>query len=174
MKSIKNLVFLGMMGSGKSTIGLMVSKKLKINFFDIDKEIEKITGKSISEIFQKKGEKFFRQLEEKVTFENLDNENSVISLGGGAFINPKIQNIILSKHISIWLKWSDEKLIERIQNTKRRPLAYKATNTELKNLIKSRSKFYSRALYKISCDNLSKSEIVNKSIKFYETNCFKN
>ena len=65
MKSIKNLVFLGMMGSGKTTIGSMVSKKLKLNFFDIDQEIEKKIGDTISVIFQDKGEKFFRQIEKK-------------------------------------------------------------------------------------------------------------
>jgi len=80
-----------MMGSGKTTVGSMVSKKLKVNFYDIDQEIEKKTKNSISEIFKKKGEKFFRQLEEKVTFENLQKENSIISLGGGAFTNKKIQ-----------------------------------------------------------------------------------
>ena len=173
MKSIKNLVFLGMMGSGKTTVGSMVSKKLKVNFYDIDQEIEKKQKNSISEIFKKKGEKFFRQLEEKVTFENLQKENSIISLGGGAFTNKKIQNEILTKHISIWLNWDSEILIRRIQNNKKRPWAYKSTTEELKNLIKSRSKIYSRALYKINCDNLTKSEIVDKVTKFYETNSIK-
>ena len=173
MKSIKNLVFLGMMGSGKTTIGSMVSKKLKLNFFDIDQEIEKKIGDSIPVIFQDKGEKFFRQIEEKISLEYLQKRQSIISLGGGAFINSKIQNEILSKHISIWLKWDADKLIKRIQNSKKRPLVYKTDTDEIKNLIKSRSKFYSKALYKINCDNLTKSEIVNKIIKLYETNYIK-
>tara|TARA_B100000902_G_scaffold294595_1_gene281312 strand:+ start:207 stop:731 length:525 start_codon:yes stop_codon:yes gene_type:complete len=173
MKSIKNLVFLGMMGSGKTTIGSMVSKKLKINFFDIDQEIEKKIGDTIPVIFQDKGEKFFRQIEEKISLEYLQKRQSIISLGGGAFINSKIQNEILSKHISIWLKWDSDKLVKRIQNSKKRPLVYKANVDEIKNLIKSRSKFYSKALYKINCDNLTKSEIVNKIIKLYETNHIK-
>ena len=63
MKSKKNLVFLGMMGSGKSSIGSIISKKLKIDFFDVDHEIEKKIGMEISKIFENKGEKYFREIE---------------------------------------------------------------------------------------------------------------
>ena len=67
MKSKENLVFLGMMGSGKSSIGSLVAKKLNLEFIDIDKEIEKKLGMSIKEIFNSKGENYFRELEEKIT-----------------------------------------------------------------------------------------------------------
>ena len=170
MKSIKNLVFLGMMGSGKTTVGSMVSKKLKVNFYDIDQEIEKKTKNSISEIFKKKGEKFFRQLEEKVTFENLQKENSIISLGGGAFTNKKIRNEVLKNHYSFWLNWNEKILIERIKNSKKRPLTINATDSDLIDLIKKRTNIYSKALYEIKCDNLTKNEIVDKIKEIYETN----
>ena len=75
MKSKENLVFLGMMGSGKSSIGALVSKKLNINFIDIDKEIEKKLGMTISEIFQKNGEKYFRKIEETITLNSLKKIN---------------------------------------------------------------------------------------------------
>ena len=67
MKSKKNLVFLGMMGSGKTSIGFLIAKKLKLDFIDIDKEIEKKLGLSISKIFEEKGEDYFRKFEEKIT-----------------------------------------------------------------------------------------------------------
>ena len=67
MKSKKNIVFLGMMGSGKTSIGSLVSKKLKLNFIDTDQKIEEELGMSIVKIFEKKGEKFFREFEEKIT-----------------------------------------------------------------------------------------------------------
>ena len=67
MKSRKNIVFLGMMGSGKSSIGFLVSKKLKMDFLDVDKFIEEELKMKISTIFDRKGEKFFREYEEKVT-----------------------------------------------------------------------------------------------------------
>ena len=67
MKSKKNLVFVGMMGSGKTSIGSLVAKKLKLKFFDIDAEIEKEHDMKITEIFESKGESFFRKIEEKIT-----------------------------------------------------------------------------------------------------------
>ena len=71
MKSKKNLVFLGMMGSGKSSIGSLVAKKLKLNFLDIDKKIENELGTSIRRIFETKGEAYFRKFEEKTTLKKL-------------------------------------------------------------------------------------------------------
>ena len=91
MKSKENIVFLGMMGSGKSSIGYLVSKKLKLDFKDIDQEIENKLQMTISEIFQIKGEKFFRNIEEKITIKLLKKDNTIISLGGGAFLNLKIR-----------------------------------------------------------------------------------
>ena len=95
MKSFKNIVFLGMMGSGKTTVGKMISKKLNIDFFDVDQEIENKTKQSIKDIFEKKGEIFFRKLEEKVTLAILRKNQGVISLGGGAFLNRNIQKEVL-------------------------------------------------------------------------------
>ena len=92
MKLKKNLVLLGMMGSGKSTIGRLISKKLSQKFVDIDDIIEDEAKMKINEIFLKKGEIFFRNLEEKITLKLLNNYNTIISLGGGAFINDKIRN----------------------------------------------------------------------------------
>ena len=71
MNSKKNLVFLGMMGAGKSSIGFLVSKKLNLKFIDIDKMIEEESEMKISSIFKKKGENYFRNLEEKTTLEAL-------------------------------------------------------------------------------------------------------
>ncbi len=95
MKSKENLVFLGMMGSGKSSIGLLVAKKLKLDFIDVDKEIEKELGLSISEIFEIKGEDYFRKFEEKITLKKLKLKSMVVSLGGGAFVNKDIRNELL-------------------------------------------------------------------------------
>ncbi len=168
MKSKENLVFLGMMGSGKSSIGLIVSKKLKLKFYDIDLEIEKELKMKIFDIFKKKGEEYFRKVEEKITLKFLKKRKSVISLGGGAFMNKKIRDEILNNHCSFWLKLNNQNLILRIKNNPKRPLAYKATKQELENLINKRSFFYSKALYKINCDKLSKIEIVNNVINTYK------
>jgi len=169
MKSKENLVFLGMMGSGKSSIGSLVAKKLKLNFIDIDKEIEKNLNTTIKKIFEVKGEDYFRIIEEQITLKKLKLNSTVISLGGGAFTNNNIRKEIIKNHLSFWLNWDDKILLNRIKNSRKRPLAFNATDTELIDLIKKRSNIYSKALYEIKCDNLTKSEIVNEILEIYET-----
>ena len=170
MNSNKNLVFLGMMGSGKSSIGNLVSKKLDLPFIDIDNLIVENIGMSISEIFKRKGESYFRNLEEKITLKSLKKFKNVISLGGGGFVNDKIRKEILSNNFSFWLDWNESILLKRIKNSKKRPLAFKSTNQEIRIMIKNRSKIYSNAQFKINCNKLTKPEIVKKIIKIYELN----
>ena len=158
------------MGSGKSSIGYLVSKKLHFVFIDIDNLIEEESGLSISEIFKIKGEGYFRNLEEKITLKNLKGVNKVISLGGGGFINDKIRKKILIGHFSFWLDWDESVLLERIKDSKKRPLAFQATNHDIKKLIKERTRIYSKAQFKINCNKHSKTEIVKKIIKIYELN----
>jgi|TARA_B100000787_G_scaffold137846_1_gene106700 shikimate kinase len=170
MYSNKNLVFLGMMGAGKSSIGDLVSKKLDLPFIDIDNLITNDAGMSISEIFETKGEIYFRNLEEKITLKSLKKIKSVISLGGGGFINDKIRKEILINHFSFWLDWDESVLIKRIKDSKKRPLAFKSTDQEIKKMIKKRSKIYTNAQFKINCNNLTKAEIVSDILKIYELN----
>ena len=170
MKSGKNIVFLGMMGSGKSSTGKLISEKLKLEFFDIDRCIEKKLNLKISDIFKEKGEDFFRIIEEKITLKILSKKNIIVALGGGAFLNKKIRDEVLKNHMSFLLKWDTKTIIKRIKNNPKRPIAFKATENELHNLIKKRSKIYSKAIYHINCENLSKNNIVKKVIKIYETN----
>ena len=169
MESKENIVFLGMMGSGKTSIGKIVSKKLKKKFIDIDEEIEKNQGMKISEIFAEKGEKFFRNLEEKITLDILKRRNLVIALGGGGFLNKNIRKEILTNHVSFWLSLDSKVIINRIKNSIKRPIVLKLSKIELVNLIKRRSIFYSKALYKVNCNNLKKFEIVDKIINIHET-----
>ena len=168
MKSKENLVFLGMMGSGKSSIGSLIAKKLKLNFIDVDKEIENELGSSIKKIFETKGEDYFRKIEEKITLKKLKLNSSIISLGGGAFINKNIRKEVLKRHLSFWLNCDHQILLSRIKKTRKRPLINNATDNELIDLIKKRSNIYSKALYEIKCDNLSKQQIVEKILKIYE------
>ena len=169
METKENLVFLGMMGSGKSSIGLQIAKKLKLTFVDIDKEIEKELGMSIKKIFETKGENFFRKFEEKITLKKLKLDSVVISLGGGAFTNKLIRKEVLKSSVSFWLNWNTTVLLKRIRYSKKRPLAFNATDNQLVDLIKKRNSIYSKALYEIKCDNLSKKQVINKVLKIYET-----
>ena len=170
MKSKKNLVFIGMMGSGKSSIGSIVSKKLNLNFFDIDKLIENDQKMKISKIFEMKGEDSFREIEKKITLNILKNKKGVIALGGGAFMTRSIKNEVLESHLSFWLNWNIDTLVNRIKNSKKRPLAVNSTKNELIEIIKKRSVIYSKALYKIDCENFTKQQIAKKIIDIYEAN----
>ena len=168
MKLNKNIVLIGMMGSGKSSIGKILSKKLEFEFIDTDNKIVEIEKKTISEIFKKKGEKYFRNIEEFVSLKYLKFNNKVIALGGGGYINPTIRKFVQSKCISIWLNWKNETIINRIKNSKKRPLAMRLGNVELNKLIIKRSKTYNLSDYKIDCDKLNKKQIVEKIINIYE------
>ena len=170
MKSKENIVFLGMMGSGKTSIGSIVSRRLNLNFFDIDQAIENYEKMKIAKIFQSKGESFFRDIEKKITLDILRNKKGVIALGGGAFMNKIVKKEVLENHLSFWLNWDKDTLINRIINSKKRPLAINSSRNKLIEIIKKRSLIYSKALYKIDCDNLTKQEIAKKIIKIYETN----
>ena len=169
MKSKKNLVLIGMMSSGKSTIGELLAKKLNFKFFDIDKIIENETKMKITEIFKIKGENFFRNLEEKTTIKLLNFSNVVIALGGGGFINETIRKETNTKSKTFWLDWNLDTLISRIRKRNNRPVALALNNNELKNLIIKRSKYYSKAKYKINCQKLTRSEIIKKILNLYES-----
>ncbi len=165
----KSLVLTGMMGVGKSTIGRLIAKRLKIKFIDVDKVIEKKEKKTIKRIFEDNGEKYFRKLEEKTTLKILKNNRSVIALGGGAFINKEIRQKVLTSCLSVWLKVDLDKLIKRYNKNDRRPLLdKKKLSTDVKRIYHSRKKIYSLANFKINCDNIDKIKIVQKILNFYE------
>jgi shikimate kinase len=165
----KNLVLLGMMGVGKSTLGKIVAKKQGFEFIDTDINIEKKYSMKISEIFKKKGEKFFRLEEVKEVLKSLKKSNCVIALGGGAFINETIRNNVLKNAVSIWLDVSMKKLNKRIKYNKKRPLLDKKNNLKIINKLYSERKYiYKLADHKIFCGHLDKEIIANKIIAFYE------
>ena len=150
----KKIVLIGMMGSGKTTIGRILSKSLKINFVDTDILIEKKCGIKIKKIFDKYGEKYFRRKEEKIILDTLLNKKNtnVIALGGGAFLNKKLQKIILKETISIWLDASSDLIYERCRKSNERPLLNKKNNNKnlkkiIKDLLKKRKPIYSKAKF---------------------------
>tara|TARA_B100001540_G_scaffold263700_1_gene243553 strand:- start:57 stop:581 length:525 start_codon:yes stop_codon:yes gene_type:complete len=174
MKINKNLVLVGMMGSGKSLIGKILSKKLNFEFIDTDNIIEENEKKTISEIFKDNGEKYFRDIEEIISIKSLKLNNKVIALGGGGYINPAIRKCTVQRCISFWLSWKNETIINRIQHSKKRPLAMKMSNIDLDKLINKRSTMYNLSDYKINCDRLDKKQIVKKILNFYEKSQNKN
>jgi len=166
----KNLVLTGMMGVGKSTIGQDLAGKLNMQFKDIDKIIEEKFSLSIADIFKKKGEAFFRKIEEEETLEHIKEKNVVVALGGGAFMSKKIRENTKKLCISVWLDLEPRHLFPRIKMNKRRPLLNsKSSEQDLKNLYEKRKKTYSLANYKIDCNFKTKNEVVKEILKIYES-----
>ena len=167
----KNLVLLGMMGVGKSTLGITVSNKQGMEFIDTDLAIEKKCSMKISEIFDKKGEGFFRLEEEKIVLKVLKRNNCVVALGGGTFLNKTVRDYILKNNVSIWLDNKLETLHRRTAWNKKRPLLETKNSLQKINILYAeRKNIYKMANYKIKCDGLSKKDIVKKIISIYEKN----
>ena len=150
----KKIVLIGMMGSGKTTVGRILSKRLKLNFIDTDILIEKKCGINIRKIFDKYGEEYFRRKEEKIILDILLNNKkpSVIALGGGAFLNKRLKKIILKETISIWLDASIGLICKRCKRSNQRPLLKKKNNNKnlrkiIKDLLKKRKPIYSKAKF---------------------------
>lgn len=168
----KSLALIGMMGTGKSTIGREVAKKIKIKFVDLDKIIEKNEGQSIAELFKKKGEKYFRDIEEKTFFSLDSSKHIILATGGGAFLNKKIREGILKSYISVWLNASIETLVERVSyNINKRPLINEDNVTDsIKTLKKLRDPIYKEANFEINCSQFARDVVIKKVISFYEKN----
>ena len=166
----KNLLLTGMMGVGKSTVGKKLAKKLELKFIDIDKIIEKKEKRTIKEIFEDKGEGYFRKIEKKISLEELKKSNSVIALGGGAFMDSSIRKEAENLSISFWLDLSLESLLIRLKNVKKRPLLNQDHLEESVNKIYSeRKKIYNKSDFKIKCNLMNADQIVSKIIKLYES-----
>ena len=171
MKSKKNIVLIGMMGSGKSSIGKILSKKLNVSFIDIDRKIEEVESLSISDIFKKNGEKYFRKIEEKISLKYLKSENNVISLGGGSIVSKKIRKIIKQNSYSIYLKVKFENLQNRLKFSTKRPLLNKNLNNSeiLKNILEDRKKYYEKAdlIINNDSDKFQTLKKIKSKLNFY-------
>ena len=148
MKQIlsKSIVLTGLMGSGKSAIGKVLSEKMGVPLSDTDKIIEKEVGKTIYEIFNDSGEKYFRQVEEKVVGRLLDKAAHIISTGGGSILSSKTRNAIKSKSFSIWVQCDVNIISNRVRYQEKRPLI--KNKNILDTLVKKnreRVKFYRQA-----------------------------
>lgn len=166
---MKKIILLGYMGSGKSTVGKLLSKTIDYNILDLDKVIEKQVGLSISEIFEQNGEVYFRKLEHQVLKEILKiKDNSIISLGGGTPCYANNMELFKDENtITIYLNCTADELFERLNfNKSKRPLIANMNEVELKEYIAKhlfeRSFYYNQAQIKIHTINKTKFEIVEE------------
>ncbi|MDG1138743.1 MAG: shikimate kinase [Opitutales bacterium] len=163
-KQSKNKIFLvGMMGTGKSTVGRILANKLGIGFIDSDEWIESESSLSIPEIFHTKGESHFRILENEFITVGLPKEKHVISCGGGLCIQKGMMEILKSRGKVLCLWASPEEIVKRTNSVNNRPLLEtKNPHQKIKEILKERKAIYQSSDYLIETDELSPSEIVNE------------
>jgi shikimate kinase len=163
------LVLTGMMGSGKTSIGKEASTILGLKFYDTDLEIEKTLNMKIKDIFKLKGQNYFRQVEEKICIDLINGERKIVALGGGAFLNSAIREIVLKKSFSIWINVNLKTIVKRIKLSKNiRPmLDYDNLENSIKTILDERAPIYKMASITIEANNVSKKKIISEIQKNY-------
>jgi len=156
----------GMMGAGKSSIGRRLASRLGLPFVDADTEIEKAANASITEIFERHGESYFRDGERRVIQRLLDGQAKVLATGGGAFVNPDTRAAIKARAISIWLKADRDVLISRVKRRSNRPLL-KAPDLDsvLDRLIEERAPYYAEADIHVQSRDVAHDVVVSDILR---------
>jgi shikimate kinase len=167
-----NIFLIGPMGAGKTTIGRQLAKKLSVQFYDSDHEIEQRTGADIPLIFELEGEEGFRKRESQVLSELVSMANIVLSTGGGSVLDPLNRKALKENGVVIYLKSSAEKLFNRIADDKRRPLLQTDDRLDkIKNILNEREPIYlALADIVIDTQSLSIKQITQKILELIEKN----
>ena len=149
----KTVVLVGMMGSGKTAVGKALAARLSVPFLDSDAEIEKAANMTISEIFHRDGEEFFRARESEVIDRLLDTQRGILSTGGGAFLSERNRRMMSEKGVSVWLNADLDLLWSRVKGNNTRPLLRTAHPYEtLRELFEARAPIYRQADLSVAAD----------------------
>ena len=167
MEEKKNIIFIGLMGSGKTTIGKQVSKALDMEFFDTDHAVEVKTGVNIATIFELEGEEGFRLREHSLLVDLIDNQKKVIATGGGIVLKGENRKLLRQLGTVVYLRSNIKDLILRLKNDKTRPLIQNVNLDEKFNeLFKQRDPLYIEvADYIIDTKNKKVSDIKNEILE---------
>ena len=159
------LVLVGMMGVGKSTVGRKLAQTLAIPFADSDDEIVEAAQMTVSDLFDKYGEDYFRDGERRVIGRLLECGTGVIATGGGAFVQPDTRDLILDKGIAVWLDTDLDTLVERVTRKDTRPLLRGGNPREIVARLKAeREDAYARAPIHVTSEPGPHGETVNQII----------
>ena len=164
-EKINNIVLVGPMGSGKTTVGRRLAEKLKVDFYDVDHEIIDKTGVSIDHIFDVEGEEGFRKRESKVLKELCNKSNIVLATGGGVVILEENRSIIKEAGSVIYLSSSVDQILRRTAKSKTRPLLENSTDRRktISNIIDSRESLYREiATIIINTNGKKLNEMINE------------
>ncbi len=157
------IALIGFMGTGKSSVGKLLAERLNFHFYETDNQIKKKAAMPIPEIFEKHGEKYFRQLEKDVLERAvLSKEDIVLSTGGGIVLSAYNRRILKEKTTPVLLTATVEEIFERVKDDSNRPLlAVEKPVEEIKLLLEKRDKYYKEFDFEIATDGLDLEEIVD-------------
>ena len=161
------IYLVGFMGSGKSTVGSALAGKLGWSFIDIDREIERAEGRTISAVFQEFGEPHFRSVEREFLNRFSEQEQSVIALGGGAFMDPRNRELVRSTGIAVWLKVSFATVVNRVKMDGTRPMFGNIEQAE--QLFRTRERFYQLAPIHVVADERAAETIADEITRVIAT-----
>lgn len=155
------IVLIGVPGAGKSTVGKILAQQLGTTFIDTDSVIEQVAGKSISDIFIQDGEPHFRQLEKQIIAESLANNDAVISLGGGALMDPQTRSLVKEQNC-YWLQAGLSQAVDRVGMNKNRPLLLGNVRGQLADLMAAREPLYIEcAKHVVDTNQLTAEQVAN-------------
>ena len=158
---MKNIVLIGFMGTGKSSVGRILARRMKREFVDLDRYLEEKEKRKIREIFEKEGEPYFRAIEKEAVARWAAAENKVITTGGGAIVDPDNFSALKQNGLLITLLAKPETIYERVKNSKRRPLLNDSQDllAEIKSLLEKRKPYYSRSDFYFDTDGKNASQV---------------
>ena len=159
----KNLVLIGFMGTGKSTVGKALAKKTGRSLVDIDQRIEESQKRRIADIFEKDGEAAFRRLEKQAIQEAVLGSGLVITTGGGAVMDPENFSALKERGIVLLLEAQPDTIYKRVKDSRHRPLLHSSdVMGEIRRLLSARQGQYDRADFKFSTDGKSASQVTDE------------
>jgi shikimate kinase len=165
----KNIALIGFMAVGKSAIGRTLAKKLRRRFVDLDRVIERAEGSKVREIFEHKGEAYFRQLEKQALADVLEENNQVIATGGGVILDDQNLQILREKALLIGLSAEMDVLLARAGDATKRPLLQGSNRREkIEILLRQRAARYAQAHVTIDTSNLTVDQVVKKIMGLLE------
>jgi shikimate kinase len=168
--SKRNIVLVGFMGTGKTTVGRLLSEQTGMPLVDMDERIEKRAGKSINQIFAEEGEKAFRSLERKMAQELSTQSGQIISTGGGIVLNPDNISDFEKNGLVVCLLASAETILERVKNDDSRPLLAGEKQEKIIQLLETRRPLYEAIGHKIDTEGTSPHSVAAQIVVLYETN----
>lgn len=166
----ENVILIGFMGTGKTSLGKLLANKLGRGFVDVDQKIESTAKMSIPEIFETYGEKYFRELEKNAVKEICTRRNLVIATGGGTVKDEENFRLLKNSGVLVCLRTEPEEIFRRTERRGERPVLDGGNDRleTIKNLLAERQKFYAQADYTIDTTDWSPLQIMNKICEHFK------